>query len=206
VTEPEAEIQVRALGRDDVPAAADALAAAFHDDPLFAWLLPSAASRRRRLRRFFGTELRFWPRRDASAEVACASGRIVGAALWYPPGCWKPGQVELSALPGYLRAYGRRFSRLAHLATSAARAHPHAEPHWYLTSIGVAPEHQGRGAGAALLRSGLRHCDQEQPPAYLESSKPENVPFYQRFGFHRTGTLDLPDGAPVNTTMWRPAP
>ncbi|HEU5425811.1 MAG TPA: GNAT family N-acetyltransferase [Actinocrinis sp.] len=68
------------------------------------------------------------------------------------------------------------------------------------------PEYQGHGAGATLLRSGLRHCDQEHLPAYLESSKLENVPLYQHFGFQPTGTLDLPDGAPVNTTMWRPTP
>lgn len=112
------------MGRDDVPAAADALAAAFYDDPLFAWLLPSAATRRRRLRRFFTTELRCWPQRGGSVQVAYASGRILGAALWYPPDCWKPEQVELSALVGYLRAYGRRFSRATHCYASAARAQP----------------------------------------------------------------------------------
>jgi hypothetical protein len=30
------------------------------------------------------------------------------------------------------------------------------------------------------------------------------VPLYQHFGFHVTGTLDLPKGAPVVNTMWRP--
>jgi GNAT superfamily N-acetyltransferase len=77
-------------------------------------------------------------------------------------------------------------------------------PHWYLAFIGVDPVRQGHGVGAALLRSRLRRCDQEGLPAYLESSKPENVPLYQHFGFHVTGTLDLPKGAPVVTTMWRP--
>ena len=49
--------------------------------------------------------------------------------------------------------------------------------------------------GAALLRSRLRRCDKEGLPAYLESSKLENVPLYQHFGFHVTGALGLPEGA-----------
>jgi GNAT superfamily N-acetyltransferase len=66
------------------------------------------------------------------------------------------------------------------------------------------PVRQGHGVGAALLRARLRRCDQERLPAYLESSKLENVPLYQHFGFHVTGTLGLPEGAPAVNTMWRP--
>src|SRR6476619_3197544 len=78
------------------------------------------------------------------------------------------------------------------------------QPHWYLAFIGVDPARQEYGVGAALLRSRLRRCDEEGLPAYLESSKLENVPPYQHFGFHVTGTLTLPEGAPVVNTMWRP--
>jgi hypothetical protein len=52
------------------------------------------------------------------------------------------------------------------------------------------------GATADWLEEGL--------PAYLESSKLEDVPLYQHFGFHVTGPLALPEGAPVVNTMWRP--
>jgi GNAT superfamily N-acetyltransferase len=86
----------------------------------------------------------------------------------------------------------------------AVSAHPREEPHWYLAIIRVDPVRQGYGVGAALLRSRIRRCDEEGLPAYLESSKLENVPLYQHFGFHVTGTLGLPEGAPVVNTMWRP--
>jgi GNAT superfamily N-acetyltransferase len=73
----------------------------------------------------------------------------------------------------------------------------------HLGTIGVDPVRQGCGVGAALLRSRLRRCDEEGLPAYLESSNPENVPLYHHFGFHVTGALGLPEGAPVVGTMWR---
>jgi hypothetical protein len=41
--------------------------------------------------------------------------------------------------------------------------------------------------GSALLKTMLTRCDAERMPAYLETSYPENVPFYERRGFRVTG-------------------
>lgn len=178
------------------------LARAFYDDPVFGWFLPAEGSRHRRLRRFFLTELHHESLRRGAVEVAFVDGRVAGAAVWFPPG--NSLGTEVSALPGYLRAFGRRLVIVSQYQSVAVSNHPREEPHWYLAIIGVDPVRQGNGAGAALLRSRLRRCDQERLPAYLESSKLENVPLYQHFGFHVTGTLGLPEGAPVVSTMWRP--
>jgi GNAT superfamily N-acetyltransferase len=179
------------------------LARAFHDDPVFGWFFPAEDSRHRRLRRFFVTELDRESLRHGAVEVACVDGCVAGAAVWFPPSP-KPIGTEVSALPGYLRAFGRRLVIVSQFQSVAVSARPREEPHWYLAFIGVDPVRQGSGVGAALLRSRLRRCDEEGLPAYLESSKPENVPLYQHFGFHVTGTLGLPEGAPVVNTMWRP--
>jgi GNAT superfamily N-acetyltransferase len=134
-------------------------------------------------------------------DVARVDGRIIGAAAWLRPG--RARGTELAALPGYLQAFGRRISTVVRYQTVALAARPHQEPYWYLAIIGVDPARQGSGAGAALLRSRLALCDQEGMAAYLESSKLENVPVYQHFGFEATGVLTLPEGGPAVTTMWR---
>lgn len=182
--------------------AAEVLARAFHADPVFCWILPAERSRARRLRRFFAAELRHESLRHGGVEVACDGGRIVGVAVWFPPGTWSAG-TEVRALPGYIGAFGRRLGSAVRVMSVMVRAHPREQPHWYLAIIGVDPPRKGQGVGAALLRSRLERCDQEGVPAYLESSNPENVPLYEHFGFQVTGALDLPEGAPVFHAMWR---
>jgi GNAT superfamily N-acetyltransferase len=196
--------EIRVAGRGDTTETAQTLARAFQDDPVFTWMLPAEGSRHRRVRRFFVTELHHESLRRGAVEVARIDGRVAGAAVWFPPGTWSAG-TEASVLPGYLRAFGRRLVTVARYESAAVAAHRRAEPHWYLAFIGVDPVQQGHGVGAALLRSRLQRCDEDGLPAYLESSNPDNVPLYQHFGFHITGTLALPKGAPIVTTMWRPA-
>jgi GNAT superfamily N-acetyltransferase len=196
-----ADLEIRVAGRGDAAETAQMLARAFHDDPLFCWMLPAESSRHRRLRRFFVTEMHHESLRPGAVDVACVDGRVAGAAVWFPPGT--PLGTEAAALPGYLRAFGRRLVIVSQYQSAAVSAHPREQSHWYLAIIGVDPVWQGHGVGAALLRSRLRRCDQEGLPAYLESSKPENVALYQHFGFHVTGTLGLPEGAPVVNAMWR---
>jgi GNAT superfamily N-acetyltransferase len=181
------------------------LARAFHDDPQFAWLMPAEVSRAARLRRFFGTLLRLEGFGLAEIDVVKSNESLTGAAVWFAPGTWPPPFTrQLRALPGYLRAFGRRTADATVLVNTAARVHPKSE-YWYLACIGVEPRFQGQGVGAALLRSRLARCDEQGSIAFLESSKRTNVPLYEHFGFVAGSPLTLPAGAPEITPMTRPA-
>jgi len=81
-------------------------------------------------------------------------------------------------------------------------AHPE-EPHWYLAIIGSDTAVRGTGYGNALMRSRLDRCDAEGAPAYLESSNPDNIGYYIRFGFEVTDEIAVPGGGPRLWPMWR---
>jgi ribosomal protein S18 acetylase RimI-like enzyme len=186
-----------------VDALASVLARAFFDDPPMAWLLPDPATRLRRLVLLFATIIGIESLPYGGVDIACASGEILGAAIWMPPGHWQPGLLgKIRAAPGHWRAVATGEIRAARMGHALSRAHP-KESHWYLKSIGIDPSSQGRGAAGLLLRSRLGHCDRDGQSAYLEASKPEGVPLYERFGFRRTGDVAMPAGAPVLTKMWR---
>jgi GNAT superfamily N-acetyltransferase len=86
-----------------------------------------------------------------------------------------------------------------------AAAHPHSEPHYYLSLLGTHPDHRGKGIGMQLLAHDLALIDDEHLPAYLESSNLANNQRYARVGFEPIGEFSYPGNGPVVTTMWRPA-
>jgi GNAT superfamily N-acetyltransferase len=188
-----------AAGTDDVEALTDTLQAAFFDDPVLTWILPDERSRSRRLATLFRGLLRahYMP-----AHAVWTTPDQVGGALWSPPGHWRMTNREVlqMGLPT-IAALGRRVVAGARLLNHVDRLHPKA-PHWYLGVLGTSPAHQGKGVGSALLQPVLDRCDREGMPAYLESSKESNVPFYSRHGFAVTGEISLP-GAPKLWPMWR---
>lgn len=198
-----ASLDVRPPVRTDIGRLAAVLGRAFHDDPVMAWMVPDAARRTRALTRMFATMTRHHFLGGGDSEVALRAGVIGAAALWDAPGCWKQSPLqEVLMMPGFARALGRRSLRGQQVAALMKQVHPE-EPHWYLAVIGSDPTVRGSGFAHALMRSRLDRVDAEHAPAYLESSNPDNVPYYQRFGFEITGEIRLPDGGPAMTCMWR---
>ncbi|KUI23497.1 GNAT family acetyltransferase [Mycobacterium sp. GA-1285] len=197
-----ADVEVAPATRRHAPEMSRVLARAFYDDPVMTWMLPNDAARERGLGRMFATMIRHHFLRTEGVEVA-GGGRIGAAALWDPPGEWKQtGRQELRMMPAFFRALGANVRRGQVVADLMKEQHPE-EPHWYLGVIGSDPTVRGSGYGQALMRSRLDRCDAEHAPAYLESSNPDNIAYYQRFGFDVTGEITLPDGGPRMWPMWR---
>lgn len=201
-------VAVRPATRADIGALSVTLGRAFFDDPVMCWMLPDADLRRRKLHRLFAALTRYHHLSRGGVEVAPDGDGIGGAALWDPPGQWEHTRgEELRAMPTLLLAFGTSLGRGLEADELMKKNHPE-EPHWYLAVIGSDPAVRGKGFGQALMRSRLDRCDAEHAPAYLESSNPDNVPYYQRFGFEVTGEIKLPgrDGVagPSLVPMWRP--
>ena len=197
-------IDVRPARRSDVPALARALGRAFYDDPVMTWLQPDAGRRSAALAGFFGAMTRYHFLTGAGAEVATAESGIGAAALWDPPGRWHHSSREqVAMLPAVIRAFRGHLGAGRALTEAMQAVHPE-EPHWYLAIIGSDPTVRGSGCGHALMRSRLDRCDAEHAPAYLESSNPDNIAYYNRFGFEVTGEIVMPDG-PTLWPMWRAA-
>ncbi|WP_204081453.1 GNAT family N-acetyltransferase [Mycobacterium riyadhense] len=195
--------QARPALRADVRELSRTMARAFYDDPVMIWLFPDATARTTQLRRLFATMTRHHHLSRGGVEVACDGPGIGAAALWDPPNHWRETRLgELAMTPTLLWVFGSRMALGRAVQEVMRRAHPE-EPHWYLATIGSDPTVRGQGFGQILLRSRLERCDAEHCPAYLESSKPENVPYYERFGFTVTGEIVLPDGGPPMWPMWR---
>lgn len=191
---------IRKASRDDAGPLGVTLARAFAEDPVMRWLLPTTRARTARLPRLFAMELRdlYLPH-----DEVYTTRDLVGGAMWAPPERWRTPRANLvRAIPRLAWALRGHTLAAVQCVSAIERVHP-AEAHWYLAVVGTAPSHRGQGVGSALLAPVLERCDRDFLPAYLESSREDNLAFYRRLGFEVTETLDLPDGGPRIWPMWR---
>lgn len=196
-------IDVAAARRSDVKALSRVLGRAFIDDPVMVWMMPDAGRRASALPRIFAAMTRHHFLGGQAVEVATRGEDMGAAALWDPPGRWKTTPREdLAMMPSFLLALRGEAKRGMEVSELMKQHHPE-EPHWYLAVIGSDPEVRGAGFGQALMASRLDRCDAEGAPAYLESTKESNVPYYLRYGFEVTGELTVPGGGPTMWQMWR---
>ncbi|MFF4096481.1 GNAT family N-acetyltransferase [Streptomyces sp. NPDC001834] len=72
------------------------------------------------------------------------------------------------------------------------------EPAWFLNTVAVSPEAQGKGLGSEVLVPGIEEAGHAGYPAFLETSSERNVRFYERLGFRVTAAVTLPDGGPTH--------
>ena len=187
---------VRVMTPADEDPAIETVVLAFAADPMARWTWPQARqylAAMPRMARAFGS-------RAFSNDSAFCTDDYAGAALWLPPGVHADEEglgavIESTVSPALRPETDAIFEQMA-------AYHP-TEPHWYLPLIGVDPAHQGEGQGAVLMAQALARCDRDHAPAYLESSNPRNIPFYQRFGFEPLGAIQV-GSSPTLVPMLRP--
>ena len=193
---------VRPMTRADIEPLSRVLARAFRDDPFHRWIFPSHRAWARRSHRSFAGLIH--DNIERGGLLTTENGE--GAAIWLPPGLPQPGALEQIAMAvRMLAVFGRRFFRVTGGFQRMMARHPR-EPHWYLAVLGTDPVHQGKGVGSALIEPVLEHCEREALVAYLEASRIENVPYYQRFGFEVREEIAMPaDGPSVWAMAWTPS-
>jgi ribosomal protein S18 acetylase RimI-like enzyme len=193
----------RIAARDEVEAAADDLAAAFVEDPIFDWFMREGAGRPAARRRFFRVILKEAAFPDGQIERPAGGG---GAAVWLQSENLgpQPLQREIRALPMLLNAAGfGRFGRLMKLREAMDAQHPMERPHDYLWFLGVHPDAQGRGLGSTLLQAKTERLDAAGRCGFLETATPRNLPLYQRHGFEVVAEYRPASDGPLIWAMWR---
>lgn len=174
------------------------LVLAFAADPIARWMHGGSAS----------AHLRDFPRIMRVLGRDCLNGGAVtrtgdgsGVALWLPPNASSDDgemtRVFSGAVPEHLQ-------KDAGSLFAWADDNSPKEPFWHLSLIGVDPGAQNRGVGAALMTATLQRVDADRTPAYLWSSNPRNIAFYNRFGFEAVGASRF-GSSPQVTAMMRPA-
>ncbi|MBX3192069.1 MAG: GNAT family N-acetyltransferase [Labilithrix sp.] len=185
----------RPLRDDELETAAATLALAFMNDPIFVFMMPAPKAREAWLRWFHLRALRECKSVGGAFTV---EGPEAGAIGLYPPGAWPPALRNLIGAipippglpPHRLITRGLRLERRIHALHPAAK-------HLYVYVLGVHPSKKGRGLGGALLRHAASLAREAGAVSHLETSNPDNLSLYRRFGFEVTSEVTAHGGPPV---------
>lgn len=120
---------------------------------------------------------------DGPQLVARRCGWIVGVCGAAPPGtCRMPFSKSIRLIPGAMAGGPGAVVRMMHFLDQSEKHDPD-ELHWHLGPVAVEPALQGMSVGSRLLERFCEGMDAKGDLAYLDTDKPENVRFYERFGF-----------------------
>ncbi|MCB1688553.1 MAG: GNAT family N-acetyltransferase [Halioglobus sp.] len=171
------------------------IAEAFADDPVINWTCNQPAT----LVPFFEITLPVL----IPHQLTYLDPQGRGGASWLGPHQALKWPVKLSSVREIWRLGGLTgVYRMLLSGAKTEKYHPKT-PHYYLFAIGVTPGNKGQGLGTALITHILKQCDAEGMPAYLETSKEENLEFYQGHGFKVLQQIRFAASAPPVWLMWR---
>ncbi len=192
-----ASVTVRPAALSDIPRAALTLSRAFTD---YAWTRHTidAHDHDQRIR---GMQELFLTHVGLPHGHVWVADEGAAIAVWTTPDT-DAGPVFAELAPRFAELAGDRAAAYA-AAEAALAPHRPVEPVWFLGTVGVDPDSQGRGLGSAVIRPGLAAAERAGVPAFLETSEKRNVGFYERLGFRVTATVEIPDGGPVTWAMLR---
>jgi ribosomal protein S18 acetylase RimI-like enzyme len=166
------------------------LTLAFAADPFLRWMYPGPGEF---LAHF--PELMFaFGGAAFDQETVWQLGGHSAVAMWMPPGIEPDVDATVAVLEATIG--DDRLDDMMTVFGQMDDAHP-SYPLWYLPWLGVDSAVQGKGLGSALMRPCLEIVDSHHLPAYLDSTNPQNVPFYERHGFEITGQRQAGSSPPI---------
>ncbi|GAB4203072.1 MAG: GNAT family N-acetyltransferase [Roseiflexaceae bacterium] len=179
----------------DQDSAIDVMARAFYRDPLWLYLLPDDTRRAVLMRACYRVFLTL----SIDGGTTYGTGTpLAGLAVWEAPGQPELRATRRLAWPLLALAFSPFVWSVARAAPvfqqfGAMRQRYATAPHYYLSTIAVAPEAQGRGLATRLIAPFLRRAGQEGVGVYTETMTPANVGLYEHYGFRCMEHYRVPD-------------
>ena len=190
------DIEVRDLRPDEVPAAVGVLARGMRDNPMHVAAYGDDPDRRERCHaRLVSGLFRVFTAQQPICAVR--DGTLLGVTGVAPVGTCQASPVQRLRLMPSVLALGPRTAWRIGKWISRWVKRDLDEPHVHLGPLAVDRELQRQGIGSLILEEHCRRLDAAGELGYLETDKPENVPFYERFGFEVIGEEPV-----IGVTTW----
>ncbi len=179
------EIQkLTSLSSNQLKLASEVLSNAFREDPVFSKLIPNDKERHKTLFKIFKFQIKYCLKHG----VVLSTSNLKGISLWFPPknafiSIWK--SIKSGSLSLIFKIKWKNLHILRKNDDFCEDLHKKlvTTPHWYLSTIGIDPKHQGKGIGRRMLSFMINQIARDHKTIFLETNSKRNVIFYKHFGF-----------------------
>nr|KXH70596.1 MAG: hypothetical protein AM325_15675 [Candidatus Thorarchaeota archaeon SMTZ1-45] len=178
----------------DVKKVTETLVQAFFDDHLLCYFLPEPESRLRFLPKFFNYRVK---NGFLYGKILATSENIEGVVILtqseYNEFSWLRA-IRTGGIGLYRAAGSKTLRRMREVESFVVSKRDEciSEPHWYLGSLAVHPDYQGKGLASKLVRPVLSMCSSQNKPCVLETQDEGLVQIYKHYGFDVIDSFTLP--------------
>jgi ribosomal protein S18 acetylase RimI-like enzyme len=175
---------IRELRDDEIQSATGLIARGMRDNPLHIHAFGrDAGARVERLRRMFDVALPILLKKGVLLGAFDGAVLIGIAGMVSSDKCQPTSSEKVELLPRLIPAIGFGALMRVRRWMKAWGTRDLEEDHWHLGPVAVDAHLQGKGIGSRLMVEYCARLDRIDAVGYLETDKPNNVPFYQKFGF-----------------------
>lgn len=184
--------------------AAEVISRAFHDDPLYSYIIPDESERNRIFPYIFKAYIWYCLQ---FGEVYATSPNLEGITLCLPSefSYITPERSKECGDEVFFYMLGKKYLERLSVTSHPNEIHEQLikEPHIYLMVIAVDPKYQRKGFGRKLLLPMLEHLDKHNLKCYLDTNKKNNALYYQNFGFNVMKEFEIKNTGITNWSMLR---
>ena len=178
----------------DVAKVVETLVQAFFDDHLLDYFFPDPKNKLRFLPKFFNYRVK---NGLLYGKILATSENIEGVVILtqseYKEFSWLRA-IRTGGIGLYRAAGSEILSRMREVESFVVTKRDEciSEPHWYLGSLAVHPDYQGKGFASKLVRPVLQMCSSQNKLCVLETQDEDLVQIYKHYCFDVVDSFTLP--------------
>jgi ribosomal protein S18 acetylase RimI-like enzyme len=179
------------IDKSEIKQAKKIFALAMFDDDLHKYFFPDEKSRIEKLEYFYEFKLN-----TMLLQTYKTSEKYEGFCIWEKPNEHRSAIAFNDVIEGFSLVFKVGIFSLVRMVryqfwSSKQKKRFISEPYWYLDTVVVSPDYQGKGFASKMIKPFLSEANVKGDKVYLETQNIKNVPIYEKYGFKLISTQYL---------------
>jgi ribosomal protein S18 acetylase RimI-like enzyme len=179
------------IDKSEIDQAKKIFSLAMFDDDLHKYFFPDEKSRIEKLEYLYEFKLN-----AMLLQTYKTSDKYEGFCIWEKPNEHRSAIAFNEVIEGFLLVFKVGLFSLVRMVryqfwSTKQKKRLVSEPYWYLDTVVVSPDYQGKGFASKMIKPFLSEANAKGEKVYLETQNIKNVPIYEKYGFKLISTQYL---------------